>query len=126
MSMALQTSKNHLKLFKYFKNKIFPNGILFLQEMHSTKENEINCNKSNSCEVLIGFSGNKTFTEKLRRNMCDENDQILILEILIDDSEFILINFYNANTESEQIQTFNELNILFLTIFKKWLKIQKS
>ena len=44
--------------------------------------------------------------------MCDENGRILILEILIDDSEFILINLYNANTESEQIQTFNELNTL--------------
>ena len=36
----------------------------------------------------------------------------MILETLIDDSESILINLYNANTESEQIQTFNELNTL--------------
>ena len=55
-------------------------------------------------------SGNKTFTVKKR--LCDENGWILILETLIDDSEFILINLYNANTESEQIQTFNELNTL--------------
>ena len=71
-------------------------------------------NQTNSCGVLIGFSGvligNKTFTVKKR--LCDENGRILILETSIDDSEFILINLYNANTESEQIQTFNELNTL--------------
>ena len=66
--------------------------------------------KSNSCRVLIGFSGNKTFTVKKR--LYNENGRILILEPLIDDSEFILINFYSANTESEQIQIFNELNML--------------
>ena len=60
---GLQASKKHLKLFKYFKNKIFLNGIVFLQEMHSTKENEIKWidevdsnsyfshGKSNSCGV---------------------------------------------------------------------------
>ena len=37
----LQTSKNRSKLYMCFKNKMFPNGILFLQETHSTKENEI-------------------------------------------------------------------------------------
>ena len=29
---GLQTSKKCLKLCNYFKNKIYPNGILFLQE----------------------------------------------------------------------------------------------
>ena len=119
---GLQPSKKRLKLFNYLKNKLFPNGIIFLQEMHSTKENEIQWKdefdsdlcfshgKLNSCGVLIGVSGNKTFTVKKR--LCDGNGRILILETLIDDSEFILINLYNANTESEQIQTFNELNTL--------------
>ena len=37
----LQTSKNRSKLYMCFKNKMFPNGILFLQKTHSTKENEI-------------------------------------------------------------------------------------
>ena len=36
----------------------------------------------------------------------------MILETLTNDSKFIFINLYNANTESEQIQTFNELNTL--------------
>ena len=51
---------------------------MFLQETHSTKENKIkwkdefdsnlyfSYSKSNSCGVLIRFSGNKTFTVKKR------------------------------------------------------------
>ena len=41
------------------------------------------------CGVLISFSGKKTFTVK--KCLCDENDRILILETLFDDSEFILL-----------------------------------
>ena len=40
MSKVYKHRKNVLKLFKYFKNKILLNRILFLQETHSTKENE--------------------------------------------------------------------------------------
>ena len=48
----------------------------------------------------------------MKKYQCDENGQILILETLVDDSEFILINLYSANTETEQIQRFDELNTL--------------
>ena len=34
---GLQSSKKRLKLFQYFKNKISPKGILFLQETHFSK-----------------------------------------------------------------------------------------
>ena len=40
----LITNKKLIKkyyLFKYYKNKIFHNGILFLEETHSTKESEV-------------------------------------------------------------------------------------
>ena len=37
---GLQSSKKRLKLFQYFKNKISPKGILFLQETHSSKVTE--------------------------------------------------------------------------------------
>ena len=71
---GLETSKKRLKLFNYFKSKMFPNSIL--QETHSTKGNKIKWKyafdgdlyfshgKPNSCRVLIGSSGNKTFTVK--------------------------------------------------------------
>ena len=69
--------------------------------------------KSNSCEVLIDLSGNKTFTVK--KHLFNKNGRILILEALVDDSELILINLYDANTEKEQIQTFNELKCCYQT-----------
>ena len=93
--------------------------------MHYTKENEINWKdefdanlyfshgKSNPREVLIGRSGNKTFTVK--KYLFDKNGRILVLEALIDDSELTLINLYNANTEKKQIQTFNELKCCYQT-----------
>ena len=37
---GLQSSKQQLKLFQYFKNKISLKGILFLQETHSSKVKE--------------------------------------------------------------------------------------
>ena len=54
-------------IFESLKNKSGPNGISFLQELHSKKENEIRWNdnfngkihysygESNSCGVLIAF-----------------------------------------------------------------------
>ena len=71
----------------------------FLQEQHSTKENEIKTKdkfdsnlffshgKSNSCGVLIGFSGNKTFS--LKKRLCCDNSEILILETMIYDSVYL-------------------------------------
>ena len=38
---GLQSYKKRLKVFYYLKNESGPNGILFLQETNSTKENEI-------------------------------------------------------------------------------------
>ena len=38
--------------------------------------------------------------------------RILIAEALIDDTEFILINLYNANTENDQLTTFLEVKNL--------------
>ena len=65
---GLHSHKKRWKIFDYLKNKSGPNGILFLQETHSTKENEIRWNddfnggqihyshgKSNSCGILIAF-----------------------------------------------------------------------
>ena len=39
--------------------------------------------------------------------------RILVIELKIDDSVFVFINIYNANTESEQLHTLKDLiNIL--------------
>ena len=38
---GLQLSKKSLKLFEYFREKLSSNGILFLQETHSTINNKL-------------------------------------------------------------------------------------
>ena len=116
---GLQSSIKRIKIFEYLKEKIVPNGLLFLQESHSTINDEIKWKdefngklyfshgKSNSCGVLIGFIGNKRFN--VVKELKDKNGRILILDAIIDDSKFILINLYNANVESEQLNTLAEL-----------------
>ena len=39
----------------------------------------------------------------------DKYGRILILDIAIDGSEYILVNIYNANIESEQLKVLNYL-----------------
>ena len=50
---GMQSSKKCLKQFEYFKSKLKPNGLLFLQETHST----IACKKSvrMNLEVICTF-----------------------------------------------------------------------
>ena len=43
---GLQCTNKRLKLIKYFKDKIVSNGFLFLQETHSTVNDEIKWIKS--------------------------------------------------------------------------------
>ena len=62
-----QSTSKRLKLIKYFKDKIVSNDFLFLQETHSTVNDEIKWKddfysqvfyshgKSNSCGVLVCF-----------------------------------------------------------------------
>ena len=37
---GIQSTKKRTKMIQYFKNKLLPQGILFLQETHSTESNE--------------------------------------------------------------------------------------
>ena len=122
---GLQLSKKCLKLFEYFRDKLSSNGIIFLQETHSTINNELkwkdefkgalffSYRKSNSCGVLIGFLGNKPFT--VVHEFSDKNGRILILDIIFDNCEYLLINIYNANTKKEQLANF-KANALFLQV----------
>ena len=46
----------------------------------------------------------------VNKAVSDNSGRILILDIKIDDYMFLLINFYNANTDKEQINTLNILS----------------
>ena len=109
-------------MFEYFKTKIDPKGILFLQETHSSIEIEKKWNdefngqlffshgKTNSCGVVIAFYGNINYS--VQKQLIDIEGRILILEVEIENENYLLINLYNANTETEQLKTLNILSTL--------------
>ena len=63
--------------------------------------------KSNSYGVLIAYFGTGAFI--VEKQQTDKEGHILILDNSINDSEYILINLDNANTENEQIDVLSSL-----------------
>ena len=119
---GLATSdKDRIKFFLYLQNAIKKNGILFLQETHSTKdtankfckdfgnENELyfSHGASNSCGVAIGFCGN--FEREIIKEIADPNGRFLLMQVKIGDSEYALINIYNPNVEKDQLKLLLEV-----------------
>ena len=91
-----------------------------MQETHSTKQNKIRWidfnsqihyshSKSNSrCSYCFFIS----ITYTVKKKTSDNHGSILIKEAFIDDTEYVLIKFYSANTENDQLTTFSELTNL--------------
>ena len=64
---------------------------------------------TNSYGVLTGFDGNINVVIKKQLN--DKNKIILILEVTIDNTNYLLINII-ANREKYQLETLQNLSIL--------------
>ena len=115
---GIKSSKRKLKLMQYFKDKTGSTGVLFLQETDfdckvEQKQKEdfkgsffFSHGKSNSCGVLIAFFGTGTFIVKKQQTD-------LILDVSINNSEYILIHLYNANIENQQFDVLSSLFELF-------------
>lgn len=113
---GLKSSKKRIKVFQHLKQKISDNGIIFLQEAHTSEDTFTEWKNgfpgeiffshglTNSWGVMIGYLGNSTFNaNKIGKG----NDRrILIINAEIGDEAFVLINLYNCNTGAEQLQTF--------------------
>ena len=109
-------------MFEHLSNNIKNNGFIFLQETHSlSNDNQkwkdnfwgplfFSHGKSNSCGVAIGYC--ETEAHKVVNTACDKNGLILIFHAELNGKKFLLINFYNSNTESEQLSTFSTLQKL--------------
>ena len=116
---GIKSYKKRLKLMQYFKEKVESTGVLFLQETHSSGKVQqkwkedfkgyvfFSNGKTNSCDVLTTYFGKETFNVKKQET--DKEGRILILDVSVNDSEYILINLYNANTEKEQINVFSNM-----------------
>ena len=63
--------------------------------------------------MAIGYCGTEAF--KVVNTTCDKNGRILIIDAQLNGRNFFLINFYNSNTESEQLSTFSTLQKLLET-----------
>ena len=118
---GIKASEKRLKLFEYLKNNINDNGFIFLQETHSLSNDELKWKdefggplflhgKSNSCGVAIGYCRTEDFM--VVNKACDKNGRILILDAKLNGINFLLIDFYNSYTESEQFSTFSTLQKL--------------
>ena len=123
---GLQNSLKRIKIFEYLKNSVGSNGFLFLQETHSSladgkkwgewiKRTYIfSLGKTNSCGVAIGYVGNNKVAVLDKKN--DKNGCILILDVMVDETNFVLVNIYNPNTETEQVMTLLDLGKMLETI----------
>ena len=65
---------------------------------------------SNSFSVLIAYLGKMSFV--LNKQKIDKAGRILIPNITIDIDQYILINLYNAITETEPVEILEELENL--------------
>ena len=109
-------------MFEYLTNSINDNGFIFLQETYSWSNDELkqkdefggpvffSHGKSNSYWVAIGYCGTEDL--KVVNTAPDKNGRMLILDAELNGTNFLLINFYNSNTESEQLSTFSTLQKL--------------
>ena len=99
------------------KNRV--NWSIILQGTHSSSKVEqkwkedikshvfFSNGKTNFCSVLTAYFGKETFNVK--KQEIDKEGRILILDVSVNHSEYILINLYNANTENEQINVFSNM-----------------
>ena len=109
-------------MFEYFKGQIVNNGIIFLWETLSSEET---FNKwrddikrdvffshsiTSSCSAMIDYLGNKKFS--INKTCKGNNGRVLINEADIETETFILLNHNNSNSETEQLQTLSDVDLL--------------
>ena len=118
---GLQQKKKRIKIYNYVKDKV-KHGCVLLQETHSCNRDEIswanewdgklyqNHGSSNGRGVSIGFTKNFDFTEvKYEHDNCG---RLQLISFTHNKELFLLINIYNNNVESEQVETLKKMDSL--------------
>ena len=121
-----QNSLKRIKIFEYLKHNLGSNGFSFLQETHSSLADGkkwadelqgpilfLN-GKTNTCGVAIGYVGNNKVDVLAKKT--DKNGRILILDVMVDETNFVLVNIYNPKTEKDQVTTLLDLGKMLETI----------
>ena len=70
--------------------------------------------KTNYCGVVFGYIENNK-VDILDKNF-DKNEPILILDVKVDETNLVLVNIYNPNTETEQVKTLLDVGKMLETI----------
>ena len=116
---GLRDKCKHNKLFKYAKNHLSANGILFMQETHSCIGDKLSWSTqfdgkmwflhgtNNSRGVLIGIS--KDLEYVVEKECKDLRGRFIILKCVVQGTPFLLINIYNDNIEADQVKTLEDL-----------------
>ena len=106
-----QSFEERIKIFEYLK-RLSPLVGLFFYTIHDEKKkwNDefkrklfFSHSQSNSSGVTTGFIRNTSFEVSNKKQ--DESGRILVLDVKVSDNDFLLFNLYNANKESEQLNT---------------------
>ena len=108
------------KNFQYLKKQTTPKGMVFLHETHTCIKKaaqhknmwrgtmRFSHGTTDSRGVLIAFRESLNF--KILNDYRDTVGRILVLKGVIEDSPYLLINFYNANTQNVQLKALQNLN----------------
>ena len=110
------------KIFNYIKKHVSRNGVIFLQETHSVQKdeqvwtNQFGCGtgsvffshgKSDARGVLIAFQEGKKY--KVIEKYINTEGRYIVLNLLLNNSPVVLINYYAPNQEAEQLKVLDRL-----------------
>ena len=122
---GLGNQKKRVSVFRWLTNQ--KADVVFLQECHTSKDTEHLFKRDWSGPVLFSHGNTQSrgvailIQENLDFKVIDEiynspDGRLLILDVLIQDSNFKLVNLYAPNKEGEQIAFYNLVN----NVFKKY------
>ena len=122
---GLQNKVKRISIFNFCKDKIRNNGIVLLQESHSSRKDVkrwksewgadiyLNHGSSNSSGTLIAFS--KNFEKKNLQYIDDGSGRVQIVTFEHKNKKYMIVNVYNNNKENDQIETLKKIDILMAT-----------
>ena len=114
---GMRRSKTRKSMLNWIAKQGGHMGITFLQETHSVVGDEVSWSKewsgkmfcshgtSNSCGVMTLIGKHVEFV--LQDKVIHESGRLVIIKCTIQGSDFILVNLYAPNSETEQLSFLN-------------------
>ena len=118
---GIGNEKKREKVFNYIKKHTSSNAVIFLQETHSTKKDEMlwklqwhgniifSHGSSNNKGVLIAFRYGLEY-KLLSPEIVDDDGRYTILHTEIQGSSYTLLNYYGPNNESNPVKVLRQIS----------------